>query len=251
MVLGASVGYRLARLLTLTVGGFAIAWALWSWWSPPVAMGWRIVSGEVFRTDALEQGLKALESRARATSCDDPTVLQSIAIVRLRLIGQEPSRTQANDNELANLRTAIDRSLACSPADSYLWLILYWVSDKLTEPSFEYLRMSYQLGPNEGWIAATRNRVALSVIDKLPPDLAEAVINEFSGLVASGFDDAAADSLGTASSPVRDRLLSRLSAISERQRRDFAKTLNARGYDLAVPGVTAPRLRPGEARPWD
>src|SRR5262249_3993757 len=137
MLLGARFPYRLARLLTLTLGGLAIAWAAWSLGSPPAAIGYQIVSGGVFPTETLDRLLKALESKASKASCD-PTVLQSIALIRLRLIEhrlrlteQEPSRTQEDDNDLADLRSAIERSLACAPADSFLWLILYWVSDKL------------------------------------------------------------------------------------------------------------------------
>jgi hypothetical protein len=50
----------------------------------------------------------------------------------------------------------------------------------------EYLRMSYLMGPNEGWIALKRNVLALAVFERLPLDVAEMAIRELANLLSSG-----------------------------------------------------------------
>ena len=50
----------------------------------------------------------------------------------------------------------------------------------------EYLRMSYLMGPNEGWIALKRNVLALAVFERLSLDVAEMAICELTNLLSSG-----------------------------------------------------------------
>ena len=109
----------------------------------------------------------------------------------------------------------------------------------------KYLRMSYQLGPNEGWIGLKRNRVTFAASDKVPFDMAEYAINEFVGLVEMGFYEQAAEIFTGPAWRVREQLLPRLKNIDERHRRAFADILYTKGYDVAVPGTE----RPG-SRPW-
>jgi hypothetical protein len=108
-----------------------------------------------------------------------------------------------------------------------------------------FLWLSYSLGPNEGWIAVRRNRLALSVFEALPPDLAEAALNEFARMLKSGlYDDTMSIFIGPGWA-IRDQLLSHLTSVPKRYREEFARGLDQRGYDVAVPGV-AHRDR----RPW-
>jgi hypothetical protein len=59
----------------------------------------------------------------------------------------------------------------------------------------KYLRMSYRLDPNEGWIALKRNRLAFEKFDQLSTDLAESAIGEYVALVKSGLYEQAAEIL--------------------------------------------------------
>jgi hypothetical protein len=102
------------------------------------------------------------------------------------------------------------------------------------------------LGPYEGWIADRRNRVALSMFWRLPPDLAEAVIREFAAMVNSQFYEAAIAILTGPGWPLHDQLLAGLTDSDVRQRAEFAKELYSAGYDVAVPGIAPPH----ERRPW-
>ena len=115
----------------------------------------------------------------------------------------------------------------------------------VTPDHLRSLRMSYALGPREGWIAMKRNALALNIFSRLPPDLVEQVQVEFVGLVRSGLYDAAADAVAGPGWAVRKQLLGRLADIPERDRRQFARVLYAReAEDLLVPGVEPPPPRP-------
>jgi hypothetical protein len=127
-------------------------------------------------------------------------------------------------------------------------MVMAWLDGATTglrPVQLEYLRLSYRLGPNEGWVAARRNRLALAIFERLPPDLAEAAVSEFARLVDGWvYPDSIALFTGPGW-PIHDRLLASLKDVGELQREAFAKALYTQGYDVAVPGITAP-----EARPW-
>jgi hypothetical protein len=105
--------------------------------------------------------------------------------------------------------------------------------------------MSYALGPEEGWIAEKRNRLALALFEELPPELKAAAVREFSGLVNTGRYGEAADILTGSAWRIRQLLLSSLNSVQERHRQALASILYRRGYDLTVPGIRQP-----DPRPW-
>jgi hypothetical protein len=64
------------------------------------------------------------------------------------------ARPDSIDSSMISLHNAIRRSLACPPADSFLWVVLFWVENAMygfSSDHLECLHMSYSLGPNEGW----------------------------------------------------------------------------------------------------
>jgi hypothetical protein len=175
--------------------------------------------------------------------------LQGDAIIRLRLA--EATLIAADlshfDDRITASRSAIVRSLACSPSDSFLWFGLYWVSavsGGFNAGDLKFLRMSYELGPNEGWIIAKRNSAALAVFSRLPPDLAEQAVAEFAKLFESGLVQFAADIFTGPGWPIRDILLARIANTPQLQRQYFSNLLRARGYEVAVPGISQ------KDRPW-
>ncbi len=116
--------------------------------------------------------------------------------------------------------------------------------DPSTE-DFGFLRMSYRVGPHEGWVAARRNTIAFDHFPELPQDLADAAITEFRDLVVSGYFNTAAKVLVGPGWPIHEMLLRRLEDAPVEARRQLALVANARGYDIEVPGVERP-----EPRPW-
>jgi hypothetical protein len=97
--------------------------------------------------------------------------------------------------------------------------------------------MSYQLGPNEGWIGLKRSPVALGAYGSLPPDLTDRALREFIALIRSSYYYETAVIFEGLGKPVRNLLLSRLSSIDIVDRRAFARSVVARNVEASVPGV--------------
>lgn len=242
----------LMRLACTGFGVLAVAWGVlflpMFWREGPLdRLASRIAAGESFNPEVVRGSVANLASPLAGDWCR-PGHARSVAVVNLYLLESANSEPRLFGNRLDELRRSLDVALSCAPADPFLWLVLY-SADSMREGFhprfFEFLRMSYRLGPNEGWIALKRNRVAVAVFDALPSDLADKVLAEFRHMIASGIYGDAADILAVAGLAARARLLAGLEAVPLDQRRQFVKVLAAKGYDMAVPGVDK-----GEARPW-
>jgi hypothetical protein len=147
---------------------------------------------------------------------------------------------------MSALADSVRGSLSCAPADPFLWFILYWLENARSgfdHKHLEYLRLSYMLGPNEGWIGAKRNRFALAVFEHLPPDLADMAIGEFAHLLESGFHSEVVAIFTGPGWRIRDRLLSGLKNVPKIHREGFAQALYWQGYDVDVPGIRRPDPR--------
>ncbi len=242
-----------SQFVLISVGMFSIWWGVST--SP---VFWRdarldhvadnILNGETFKRETL-QGLLA-DADAAEKVWIRPEVLRSAAIIRLRLVEQGTSikRDKPSGPVIDQLAASIRRSLSAAPADPFLWLALFWaqtMKDNWGKQDFANLRMSYFVGPHEGWVAVQRNYVAVSHFSELPPDLADAAVTEFKDLVASGYYEPAIKTLAGPGWPIRDVLLHRLEDAPEEVRNLFARTADRLGYDIDVPGVTRP-----EPRPW-
>jgi hypothetical protein len=244
----------LARLFTLGLGLAAIAWGadvlpiLWRQ-APVERIAGYTIDRASFKPGALLPLLPAVAAVEQDPYCR-PEALHSAALIRLRLVDDAMAAGAGDtiDPRLEALQTTTRRSLACAPADPFLWMVLAWVDvtrNGLRPGQLQDLRLSYLLGPNEGWIAARRNRFALSMFGRLSPDLADAAINEFAGMVDSWIYGDSIAIFTSAPSSIQHKLLARLAGVGKLQREAFAKALYERGYDVTVPGVT-----PRDPRPW-
>jgi hypothetical protein len=244
----------LARLFALGLGLFALAWGtatfsvFWTQLSIERTAD-AIVDRDAFKPHSLEPLLPVTDQIEGSSNCR-PEALHNTAIIRLRLAEESIANAERNaiDVRLNALQDAIHRSLACSPSDPFLWMILTWV-DQMRQgfrpEQLTYLRLSYQLGPYEGWIADRRSRLALSMFERLPPDLAEDVVREFAGMVHSHLYQEAVSIVTGPGWPIHDRLLASLKDVDVRQREELAKELYAAGYNASVPGIA-----PIVPRPW-
>jgi hypothetical protein len=241
---------RLAvRALTVAFGGLGVAWGLTTFpgfWRDsrlePVAT--RIINGESFRPEAL-LAFEPNIAQVEAESPCRPAALRNAAIVRLRIAedGLETADGRHIDQFLGALQSVTRTALECSPTDSFLWFVLFWVD--VTRNGFQpkdvaLLRMSYRQGPNEGWIMERRNRFAIAMYGYLPADLDERALNEFAKLLQPQFVVGAVNIFVGPGWPIHDLLLERIKDRPESERRLFAQILKERGYDLAVPGIARP-----------
>jgi hypothetical protein len=248
----------IVRFCLLALGGAALLWGaitLPTFWRevPIERIGQQVIEGDLFVGEDLDQGLARMlplvEANERADHCVAPA-RHAAAVIRVRMAEDAIAAADPEtlDTSLAALQRSIRGSLACSPADPFLWFILFWVENSVqgfSPDHFRYLRMSYALGPNEGWIALKRSAFALALYDQLPPDLAEKAGSEFVRLIESGFVREAAVILTTSGWRNRAALLARLQELPTRSRAVFAGAVYNLGYDIEVPGVRRP-----EPRPW-
>ena len=250
---GAPVSFVAARILVVGFGSLAVAWALLTF---PIF--WRqsaleqierhIIAGDSFKTAALVPERPTFVELGK-DKWSRPSVLSAAAVIDLHLLEQA-----ITDSDLKNLDTLmsetdgmIRKSLANSPADPFLWTVLFWLENTqngFNRTHLKYLQMSYFLGPNEGWIAVKRNRFALAIYSALSPDLAENTVSEFSRLVGSNYFAEAADILSGPGWPIHDTLLAGLKDVDEVNRQTFAKIVYKLGYDVLVPGIERPDWRP-------
>jgi hypothetical protein len=187
----------------------------------------RIVAGEIFKPEILARQLPIINNIESSTFCR-PAALRSAAIIELRMMELAAPSNGSSAGRLMSLRDLIRHSLSCAPADTFLWFVLYLLEDAEGKSKLEYLRMSYYLGPNEGWIGIKRNPITFGLPDPLPNDLAKYATIEFSGLVNMGAYEQAADIITGPAWRLRARLLSSLQNVDESRRRAFTGVLYSR-----------------------
>jgi hypothetical protein len=232
------------RILLIILGCTGLGWGLLSfpifWQEMSIErVARQIVRGEPYKVESLIALTPTLQTLEKSHVCYAPA-LWSAAVIRLRIL-EQVGADRFGSTVLESPQTVIRRSLACSPAEPFLWLALYWTD--VTQYGFEtssqnYLRLSYQLGPNEGWIALKRNPFVFLNFQRLASDIGNEGIEEFIRLLKSQqfFVEAANILVGPAWA-ARDKLLPRLQDLTERDRKTFAQVLESKGYNVSIPGI--------------
>lgn len=242
-----------ARVFAIALGAAAIVWGVfvlpifWAQW-PVERTASRIINGEPFQLEALVDQAANLRFIEDQSPCN-PSGLRSSVILRVQLVEQATLAGERTiiDEQTGALANALRRALACTPSDSYLWFIRFWLENNqngFRPDHIKYLRMSYQLGPNEGWIALKRNHLAIALFSQLPADLSDVTVGEFARLVDNGVYSPMVAVLTGPGWPIRDRLLAALDNVSDINRRGFAAALQAGGFDVTIPNLSSPNRRP-------
>ena len=240
---------HISRLILAIVGVVAIAWVIAVFpvfWSEKVIddVAGEVIAGAVFKPEILA----AVEAQTETNSgpMRRSSVLGKAAMIRLRQAEDaiRAGNLEIRDQKFESLDRIVDKTFLNAPSDSFLWLVRFWLDSTrngIRPDNLRFLRMSYDLGPYEGWIAVKRNRIALAAYSALPSDLTEQAISEFVGLVRWGFvTDAGAIAAGPGRS-LRDVLFSRLKDLNYEQRRAFANVIYGRELDdVPVPGIAPP-----------
>jgi hypothetical protein len=242
------------RAYLMGLGAFAFVWAFQilpiSWHESPLArISDQIIAGQKYKVNDLLDFIPQIDDVERSSTCR-PSSLRSAGIIRLRL-SEEALKTEDRvqiEKSLDEIVGSVRKSLKCAPSDSFLWLVLFWAEtlrNGFNSRYLNYLRLSYRLGPYEGWIALKRSQFSLSLFEQLPSDIAKQSVAEFVGLVNSEFYHEAAELLTGPGWRLREKLLPALANIPERNRVAFSNEVYRLGFDVEVPGVK--QLDP---RPW-
>ena len=245
--------FLVARCFLVAIGGIAGLWGIAgfynSWQQSSIErIANRVIAGELFSGAMLGRQLPIVERAERAAWCR-PTALRSATIIRLRMVEVAASTLdrKPTEEDLKSLGKAIRSSLSCLPADPFLWLVLFWVESTqngIRPENLNYLRTSYQMGPNEGWIIFKRNPVAFANFALLPTDIATDAINEFLALIKSELYQQAVEILSGPAWHARDTVLQRLATMPRSNREAFARVASDRGLAIVVPGVDPPEFYP-------
>ena len=235
-----------ARIFTVSLGLAAVGWGIFAapvaWRQAAMApVATKIIAGERFGPGILEQYLTDAHLVVGDRFCE-PMTLRALAITRLRLAEEAVSDGDSGligQTEAAG-EAALRRALSCTPSDPFLWFALFWMRNStggLQNDNFKLLRLSYQTGPNEGWLSIRRNRLAIAIYPSLPNDLKETAADEFVQLVKSDLITDAADILAGPGTPVRSVLLRRLQGMDETKLRFLSILLAGKGIDDAFPDL--------------
>jgi hypothetical protein len=251
-----ATGCHLARAFTCLLGVGAIGWGgleLPGFWQQASLdrVATEILQGQTFRARLLADQAQQTEPQEHSSFCN-PAVLRDAVAIRLAIYDDaiaSKSKTRT-DATYIPLYDATRTVLSCEPADSFAWLTLFWLDltkHGLTPENSAFLRLSYMVGPNEGWIALRRSRLAIALFPRLPADLANDAADEFVKLVdtAALYPETAAI-FAHATPAVQGRLAAALKSAKPVQRQIFAETLSELGLQVRIPGV--PNTPP---RPWE
>lgn len=244
----------LVRTLSLILGIGAILWGgsfmrLFSEDTPRHRVASEYLLGRGFSNEVLVEEASPRASTDRPSFCD-PSGLHDAVILNLAVFNNSIGRPTgaALDSDYDTLLRATRSALSCGPFDSLSWLVLFWLDSAkqgVNTRNLSYLRLSYALGPYEGWIAVWRNKLAIKLFAQLSPDLTDKALKEFVTLVDAGYLYREAAAIFASATPaVQLNLIEGLKAAKKARREGFAQALYDKGFDVSIPGVEKP------ARPW-
>ena len=224
-----------AKLGLVLVGLFSICWSVVT--IPYFETGsWAIALANAARRadwNGSRSDVNSEPKLERAWRWIRPAMSSYAIMIQIGILERFAGAKGQVDNRIPDLIARTRQALAHNPNDSFSWLALFWLCswDSKSAPPrcLDYLRMSYRVGPNEGWIAERRNALAHKYFHELPLDLREAVATEFNGLVNSSLFIKAADLFIAAPSSVRENLAVYFSEIEESRRNFFFLELRSRG----------------------
>lgn len=231
-------------LLLLSVA--ALIWSILmvpSFWAsaPAKDISAQILAGDRFKLERTSDMLAVMQASCKSM-LERSDLARAGALTWMR-IAEEGLGRRDSDELGRNLEVAEDQlrcALTLNPVDSILWLKLYSLEisrNGFHEKTVRFLTQSYVTGPREGWIALQRNGTALAGFSAMNVALPDEVISEFSAMVDSHLDEAAANNLTGIGWEQRERLLAGLSSADPAARETFAKRLARDGVRITVPGV--------------
>ena len=245
---------HLTRILVCLLGVGAIGWGLFAlplFWQESSfrSVAAKLLQGDSFKPQLVSDEAQKAEKAAQYQFCN-PDALRSLFVLRLFILtgAIETANRELAAASYTPLDEAARQALACAPVDSFVWLALFWLDAGkygLNARNASYLRLSYVLGRNEGWIALWRVRLALLLFERLPADLATDAVDDFINLVNTGqMYGKTATIFKDASPAIQSRIVEQLKGTRIAARQIFARELHYRGMDIEIPGLEKPAARP-------
>lgn len=240
-----------ARLCLILFGAAALGWSLaylpiFLQQQKLVAMSSAIERGERYNFVSLMAEANTEVGGEGESPCNAPAVRGRVLV--LNAVMDDPA-VQENRTLSGTISQRLEAStralLACSPADSFGWLVLFWLNmtrDGYSPDTDHYLALSYETGPNEAAVALWRNRLVLGLNDRLPSRFLDLAAAEFVKLVdTERFYPEMGEIFAQAPPTLQQRLTEQLGHAQARPREVFAKYLTDHGIKASIPGVKVGR----------
>ena len=195
-----------------------------------------IAEGEQPKVAALDQLHESREFDRILTTCNSANLRALAAIhlkeVDLAYVMADPPRAERMG---AAAGQTIRRALACAPLDGNLWLRWAALQTAQNGPSaatFEAVRLSYWLAPNDGWITRARVDFSSRLYGAGLKDVEAELRSDIRMLVRFDSNNNIADLLETAPESVRPIYREWIAVLPQGKRNSLARTLERRGNDL-------------------
>lgn len=207
-----------------------------------------IVHGQTFRASSLD-ALGTVIQQVQFSSGASPDSVRDLALIRLHEAERSFSSGDTKQTESSSVvaALAIRRSLSLSPCDPFLWFALSWTTlIRHGDPMLaaEFLRLSYETGPREGWVSLRRNSVALTLFTFLDDNLQNAAIAEFQEMAnVAPFIPVVARLIAGPGRRFQEQLLLALSLAPDDNKKELARLLPELDVDTPVPGAV-PNMKP-------
>lgn len=204
-----------------------------------------LLKGQDFKLQTLTAETQKVSAQ-QSVVCS-PTELRSAVVLGRAILSDAIASNQASvDSNYSSLVNSARRAISCSPGDPFVWLTLFGLDEArngLTPRNERFLRLSYALGRNEGWIAYWRVQLALAQFKRLPTDLSNDVLDDFVKLVDTQvLYEETAEIFAKAPPEARRQIGDYLKNSQTNPRQIFARVLYDKG--LEIPGITRPPERP-------
>lgn len=226
------------RRLILGILTFAVGWATFVWGTLNCLSGasadfflgveTRLLRFEAFSPAAAREML-ADAAGQELSDCDDHS---QRALLLLEIPLAEAALRSGNarnyDRHMQSLEARARRTLACSPRDSFAWLIAFGLSvqhGSLSEHAFDLLAMSYETSPNEAWVAIRRAMVAAPVALVAPEPVQREILAEFQNFVSHRFVEMPAHLYLNAPAPLQTLLRLRINDVDPTSQKAFSEAL--------------------------
>ncbi len=227
------LGLFAQRIFVFVVGCFGLIWAVSSFARGATVEEFRNVQDRLLQFETFNQAAatRMLESPASSYigACDYHAQRALLLLeVPLADAALRSGAVRDFDRHMQSIEQRSKQVLACAPRDPLIWILLFGTDveyGRLDGHSFDLLATSYEISPNEAWIAMRRVTVAIPVVLAAPEPMRQTILTEFQQLVRHRFVEIPARSYLSAPASVRALLQSRIDELDPQSRKSFSEAL--------------------------